>query len=191
MKFRIRTIVPAIAGSVLMASGASAQCDTSQLEELAFVNGSWNAYAWDGSFAGQRYFVLDADGCGAVELAVEDEMFSPHRNLGLNSQEGLWIERGIMDGASVEMSGPLGADGVLAMEGLLTETDGREMPVRASWAARDDGTMIHKQEIRYDSDRTWSILRAYTYVRPGNDPNGAEPGMNAMGPELGEDAFGD
>lgn len=191
MKFRIQTFGPALAGSILLAGAASAQCDTTQLEELAFVNGSWNAYAWDGSFSGQRYFVLDADGCGAVELAVNGEMFTPHRNLGLNSQEGLWIERDIMDDASVEMSGPLGADGVLAMEGLLTEADGSEMPVRSRWAARDDGTMIHKQEIRYGSDRPWSILRAYTYVRPENDPNGAEPGMNDMGPELGEDAFGD
>ncbi|MFC4725763.1 hypothetical protein AB6B38_10130 [Glycocaulis abyssi] len=189
MKFHIQTIGPALAGTALLASAASAQCDTSQLEELAFVNGSWNAYAWDGSFAGQRYFVLDGDGCGAVELAVQGEMFSPHRNLGLNSQDGLWIERATMDDASVEMSGPLGADGVLAMEGLLTEADGSEMPVRSRWAARDDGTMIHKQEIRYGSGQPWSILRAYTYVRPENDPNGAEPGMNDMGPELGEDAF--
>ena len=52
MKFRIQTFGPALAGSIALAGAASAQCDTRQLEELAFMNGSWNAYAWDSSFSG-------------------------------------------------------------------------------------------------------------------------------------------
>jgi hypothetical protein len=155
--------------------------------EFDFWVGEWNVYGRDGAFAGQNRITRESSGCLLLERwrsATGREGSSINF---VDPDSRRWRQIWVGPNNFIDCDGGLTETGQMRLDGRIvyfTDQGAREFAFRGVWTPIDDDQVVqHFQQFNPESG-TWQDWALLTYVPRGDDPNGPDPGSDAVGPRL-------
>lgn len=149
------TKIAAALAAALLALGVPAQaqedapapCEGEAYRAFDFWLGDWWVNGADGSFAGSNRVTSEEEGCLILERWTSARGATGQSYNFLDPANGLWRQLWVSEGAVIDYSGSLNAEGEMVLEGEIAYRSGRIAPFRGTWTPMEDGSVRqHFQE---------------------------------------------
>jgi hypothetical protein len=155
--------------------------------QFDFWVGDWNVYGRDGAFAGQNRISRESSGCLLLERwrsAAGREGSSINF---IDPETRRWRQIWVGPNNFIEYDGGLTEIGQMRLDGRIVYFDehgARGFDFRGIWTPAEDGRVVQHFQQYDDETRSWRDWALLTYVPRDQDPNGAMPGQDAIGPRI-------